>query len=642
MARHKLFKSVIASALLAGVISSSVFPYIPVYAEESKTVRVKSSSSSTTLVTSGGTVGNPTPFLFLDRVTQGGVANFGRGTASITINGNGNTQSLIGKKFNVYKLFDAQNSVGLESINYTMNPDYAPALRNIVGNRLNKQPQNVTEYEIIDYIQSLNTNKVEGAHANQTEEGRYSDFRYFIEELRDEITRLGIRSDTVTVNDVKPNNSIEIAGLDFGYYIVDEVSQVGGSHSAASLCIVNTANPSASVQVKSDYPVVSKKIQEDDNQQTIGNNGWNDIGDYEIGQTVPYKFESNVPNMNGYHNYYYAWHDKMDPALTFDPQSVGIKIVDAQGKEYVLQNSEFKVLNNPGQGLTFKVVIDDLKAIVDREFPNMNANGENIYGQQVILTYNATLNDNAANDTGRPGFENDVKLEFSNNPDSNGNGSTGETPWDTVVCFTYKINGLKTNDHNTPLEDAQFRLYTDKACTNEVYVKDSPNGYIVINRDSAPNGRPADAVDMKSDANGVFTIIGLDQGTYYLKETKAPDGYRPLLDPIEITITPTFTNLRNDYIKGDGATNKTLQNLTATAKIREFWAGIFNDSTLNLQTDLNDGSMNITVVNKVGSKLPITGSSATLLLVGAGSTLMATSLVSSKRGKNKKDDEPKA
>ena len=39
--------------------------------------------------------------------------------------------------------------------------------------------------------------------------------------------------------------------------------------------------------------------------------------------------------------------------------------------------------------------------------------------------------------------ENDVRLEFSNNPDSNGEGSTGYTPWDTVVCFTYKLNGLK-------------------------------------------------------------------------------------------------------------------------------------------------------------------------------------------------------
>ena len=48
----------------------------------------------------------------------------------------------------------------------------------------------------------------------------------------------------------------------------------------------------------------------------LKNDGWNDIGDYEIGQTAPYKFESTIPNMNGYDTYYYAWHDKMDEALT--------------------------------------------------------------------------------------------------------------------------------------------------------------------------------------------------------------------------------------------------------------------------------------------------------------------------------------
>ena len=83
---------------------------------------------------------------------------------------------------------------------------------------------------------------------------------------------------------------------------------------------------------------------------------------------------------------------------------------------------------------------------------------ENVYGQKVVLTYEATLNEKAAQDTGRPGFENDVRLEFSNNPDSNGEGSTGYTPWDTVVCFTYKLNGLKTNNHGAKLEGAKFSI----------------------------------------------------------------------------------------------------------------------------------------------------------------------------------------
>ncbi|WP_305153987.1 SpaA isopeptide-forming pilin-related protein [uncultured Clostridium sp.] len=562
--------------------------------------------------------------------TNKGVANLGRGSAEITIEGN-KGQSLVGKKFNVYKIFDAENSVGLESIRYIMNPIYAPALVNVISEKLHKSTSQVTEYEIIDYIQSLNTNKAENAISDQPLEGRYSDFRYFVEDLRDEIRKLNIKGDVVTVTETKADNSVVISGLDYGYYIIDEVTAVDDTHSASSLCMVNTANPNAEVQIKSDYPSVIKKIQEDDKKDTIGNDGWNDIADFEIGQTVPYKFESNVPNMNGYDTYYYAWHDKMDEALTFNKNSVGIKIVDSKGKTYTLQNNEFNVVENPGMGETFKVVISDLKALVDREFNNKNGSDENVYGQKVILTFNATLNDKAANDTGRPGFENDVRLEFSNDPDSDGEGSTGFTPWDTVVCFTFKINGLKTNDQGLKLEGAKFRLYSDKECKNEVYVKKSDQGYIVINEDSTNGSRPADAVEMVSDANGEFNIIGLDQGTYYLKEPEAPAGYRPLLDPIEINVVPTYTTDRNNYIKGDGATDKTLQTLEATAKIKSFYSGIFNTEDLNLTTDVNEGSANLTVVNKVGAKLPITGSSMTLLMMAAGTGIMTYSLKRKKK-----------
>lgn len=620
MARHKALKRLGVYALVLSVIASGIAPITKVYADNKKpgisTFAIKEVNTST------------------------GVANFGRGNAKITINGNGAAQSLVGKKFNVYKLFDAVNSKNLESINYTLNPEYAQAIKNIVGVKLNKAPSTVTEYEVIDYIQSLNTNKVEGAHANQVLEGRYSNFRYFIEELRNEIVRLGIKSDVVNVTSVKPDNSIDISGLDFGYYIVDEVSNVQGSHSASSLCIVNTANPDATVQIKSDYPTVTKKMQEDD-----GNVGWNDIGDYEIGQTIPYKFTSNIPDINGYDTYYYAWHDRMDEALTFKKDSVSIVIRGNMGnttKEYTLSPNEFNIVENPSADTTFKVVVSDMKDIVDREFNNKNNLNHNLYGQEVELRYNATLNDRAADNTGRPGFENDVKLEFSNDPDNSGAGSssTGETPWDTVVAFTYKINGVKVNDHNATLEGAKFRLYSDRDLQNEVYVKKSPNGYVVINRDSLGGTDhvggtvPQNAVEMVSDANGVFNIIGLDQGTYWLKETTAPDGYRPLLDPIEINVVPTFVQNRDFYVKGDGATDKALVSLEATALVRDFWEGLFHDNTLTLGTDVGAGSMNLTVVNKVGSKLPITGSGATLALIGLGSTMMAGSLVLSRRKKN--------
>lgn len=602
----KISKKIFASGLALSMVTGGIVAQVAPFAQP-------------TIIQAA--TANPTP---------GGVATLGNGSASIVIRAN-EGQSLIGKKFMVYKLFNAENAEGNESINYTFNDVYKPALQKIVGEKLNKPAAQITEYEVIDYIQSLNNNKIEGAQSEQTLEGRYSDFRYFVEELRDTMSAMGLSGEEVNVTDVDSNGNITIGGLEYGYYLTDEISMSQGTHSASSLVLMNTANPNAAVQIKSDYPSMIKKINEDDS-----NTGWNDIGDYEIGQTVPFKFESKVPDMNGYHTYFFAFHDKMDKALTFHKDSVSVTIKDGK-KSYTLQPTEYAVLENSVED-TFRIDIADLKKIVDREFAEgMNNNHENIYGQDILVTYNATLNENAALDTGRPGFENTTRLEFSNNPDKGHEGETGTTPWDTVVCFTYKLNVTKLNDHQKELKGAKFRLYSDKDCTEEVYVKGSPNGYIVINRDK--NGgtdhtggtRPQEAIEMESPENGQFTIFGLDQGTYWLKETKAPAGYRQLLDPIELNLKPTFTTDRQNYVAGDGATDKTLQALDISAHIKEFYDGQFTEKDHALSTDVADGSGNLTVVNKVGSKLPVTGSNMTLILLGAGIAIMTTAYAMNKK-----------
>ena len=138
---------------------------------------------------------------------------------------------------------------------------------------------------------------------------------------------------------------------------------------------------------------------------------------------------------------------------------------------------------------------------------------------------------------------------------------------------------------------------------------------------------------MVSNEKGVFTIFGLDQGKYWLKETDAPDGYRPLLDPIELTLTPTFTTDRQNYVKGDGATEKTLQKLDATAHIKEFYDGLFGESDTTLTTSVEEGSADLVVTNKVGSKLPITGSNMTLIMLGAGVVLMTGAYAYNKKRK---------
>ena len=563
------------------------------------------------------------------------------GTGHITINANlgdnGVTQSLAGKKFNIYRIFDAQNSAGMESINYTMNPAYEKSLKKVTGKD--------TEYAIIDYIQTLNNNQViNDVSQTQKNETAYSNFRYFVESLRNMLVE--DKADPTQVLTV-PSTATDSYTLDvaYGWYIIDEITSVNGTHSAASLIMVNTANPDVAIDIKSDYPVIQKQILEDDNQKSIGTDkdGWNDVGDYEIGQTVPYRYLTYAPNMNGYDTYYFAMHDRMDSQLTFNKDSVVVKI----GNKTLVKDTDYKVVTTGLTGETFQIQITDLKATINKYFYSSEAGAnpetEKLYGQKIVVEYNATLNESAQADTGRAGFENDVRLEYSNDPDSNGTGKTGLTPWDTVVAFTFRMDGIKVNDQ-TPerkLEGAKFRLYSDEDCTKEVYVKKASggDGYTVINRDSVKGDTaPLGAVEMVSDSNGVFNIVGLDSQTYYLKETKAPAGYRLLKNPIKIDIKATYgEDNRGNYIKGDGATDKTLQKLEASAHFKEFYTGQYTEYDSSLTTNIETGTLNIKVVNKVGSKLPATGSAMTVMLAGAGTVMMATALI--KRRKENKEDK---
>ena len=534
--------------------------------------------------------------------TVNGIVNYNNGQAKIRILPNGN-QSLVSKQFAVYKLFQAQ--ISNTSINYFYNEEYKDVIEDVVSNRLNKD--SISEYEVIDYIQSL--------------EDHSSSLRELIEEIRDQLVSLGYSSDTFTVTNTLEDGSIEIQGLQPGYYMIDEITSVQDTHSAASLILLDTADDSCDIQIKSDYPSIIKKIEEDDL-----NIGWNDIGDYEIGQSIPYKYETYIPDIKAYNTYKMIFHDIMDEALTFDSDSVQIQISDSE-KTYTVPSNQYSIVENTDNE-SFIVQISDIKSIIDQQFSNG-------YGQKVLFTYNAYLNEKAKDRSGRAGFENKVALEFSNNPDTDGTNDTGMTPWDSVVCFTYQINAVKTNEENQSLQGAKFRLYRDENGTQEIKLKKVENVYVVMNEDYLSN---AESDEMISDENGLFNISGLDQGTYYLKETQAPDGYRKIQDSIKIVITPEFTTVRNSYYENQGASDQVLETLSANCEIKQFLNGLLNSGSKALQTDVQTGSIQLKIVNQTGSKLPVTGSSMTLILLAGGSLLMIAGLYNLRKQKNEKLD----
>lgn len=503
-------------------------------------------------------------------LSAAGTVQAGGGPASIVLKPSSASQTLQGRRFTLYRLFEAEPAAGGESVVYRFDPKTEAAVKQAVAAGLGIQAGVVGEQQAVDYVASLS--------------GQDSALRQFLSTVQDHLQPA--HGESFRVDSTAADGSFTIAGLDYGWYMADEEgTDISGSHAAASLLMVSTAAPSVQIKVKSDYPQLIKQIEEDD-----GTAGWNDIGDYQYGQAIPYRFETTLPDVTGYETYLMRFHDRMDPALDFDPSSVAVTM-DKDGKQYRLSPQEFTITDTPTADETFSVTIPDIKAIADREFGS--------FGQRVELTYNGVFNEGILDrqDQGKQGFENTVRLEFSNDPDSS---QTGFTPWDTVVCYTYRLNAVKHNENDVKLAGAKFRLYLDKDCQTELGFAKHGDVYLPA----------ADAQDIVTDDEGLFRLDGLDQGTYWLREVQAPAGYHKLKDPIEITITPGFVDDRHAYVAG----GQGLTDLTATAGGQD------------LETDPIQTSANLSVLNRTGSVLPSTGSGMTIVLFAAAAGLAVTGL----------------
>ena len=139
---------------------------------------------------------------------------------------------------------------------------------------------------------------------------------------------------------------------------------------------------------------------------------------------------------------------------------------------------------------------------------------------------------------------------------------------DDPYVWTGKIEGLKTNNAATPapLSGAKFTLYTDAACTTKA----------------------AGTLEVETGANGKFSFIGLEKGTYYLLETKAPNGY-------ELNGTPTKIEIVSPLTADQTATRAT--------------------------------AVSVTIKNIPSTKLPVTGGMGVGMFAVVGAVLAAAGVV---------------
>ena len=407
----------------------------------------------------------------------------------------------------------------------------------------------------------------------------------------------------------------------------DQDGSLEGDADTATEYIVQVLGHVQMAPKSSDIPTVEKKVSEEDYHEDDGYGaGYNDVADWDIGDSVPFKLIGSIPDMSAYNTYEYIFTDTLSNGLTLQADTIKVYIARnpydqvnnytplVMGADYTLD------VQNVGEngGGSFSIAFEDLKT-------NRYVAGEQ--GDEyhyVIVTYDATLNANA--EIGLDGNPNSVDLQFSNNPNGEGLGRTAE---DTVIVFTYELDGTKVDGANvdTKLGGAEFVLfnggYTRVARVQNgklvgwVEPDDIKEGLTgtsdrekmneLTNEDFAQAG-----LAITSAENGTFKIAGLDDGTYFLREIQAPNGYNLLDHDLRIDIAATTTNGQ----AWDGVPANALTALTIQVDRGEAEDG--NPGT---------GAVSVQVKNNRGATLPETGGMGTTLFYVIGGLLVAGAVV---------------
>jgi len=388
---------------------------------------------------------------------------------------------------------------------------------------------------------------------------------------------------TNPVKTIVNGGSVEVVG---GYYLIkDQDGSLSGSepYTTYLVSVVGTVTISPK---SNDVPEFEKKLK-DTNDSTGDTTGWQDSADYDIGDYIPFRLQGTVPeDYDSYKTYYYAFHDKEEAGLTFDPSSVEVHLGDENGA--IISDNYYKVATKTSGTLsdtecTFEIVFDDLKKV-----SGVTADST------ITVTYKSKLNDNAV--LGAQGNVNKAKLEYSNNPKGTG---TGRTPWDNVIVFTYKVVVNKVDQNRQPLEGAEFTL-TKK-------LKDGTENVIPMKIDTSNKA--------------LFTLSGLDDGVYTLTETVTPAHYNTI-SPITFTVnadhTITWETERREDI---------LTSLSGDKKVGE----------ITFTSSKTDGTLTTNVINNIGTTLPGTGGIGTTIFYVIGGGLMVAAailLITKKRMEN--------
>ena len=274
--------------------------------------------------------------------------------------------------------------------------------------------------------------------------------------------------------------------LHLGYYFVTSTN--------GALCNLTTTDSDVTIYDKNDVPFEKK----------------DDKVSAEVGETVNYTIKGKVPDYTGFTTYTYKVTDTMSEGLTFKKD---VKVTVGGTDVTAACTITYDVDNNANK---FTVSIPVKKYTI---------------GAEIEVTYSALVNENAVAKISK----NSATLTYSNNP-SEGTEKTTTPVEETVYSSKIVIDKYEKGSTTTKLEGAEFVLYKEvtpeggTTATKQYYKWNEENKKVEWVENMA------DATVVTTNDKGEATFNGLADGTYYLVETKAPAGYNPLEEPVQVEV----------------------------------------------------------------------------------------------------------
>lgn len=319
---------------------------------------------------------------------------------------------------------------------------------------------------------------------------------------------------------------------------------------------------------------------------------WGNDSDYSAGDEVPYRVTVDVPsNIKDLREFVVT--DTMEHQ-TYIHNS--LKIYSDEGLSEEILKEQYTVTENETTGWSIS-------------FNNYNNNTissllEHYAGNKIYISFKTVLGEDAL--TTSAGNPNTVKLEYSNkilpssndgNPNIPGNPGKDEiTDQATVYAFKIAVEKVDAEDDSKKLEGVKFDLYRKLA-------NDTKGENVLTDPVKGLTGKYEKVkADLTTDAKGEVSVNGLENGTYYLVETKTNDGYNLLKAPVEVKIEADYATKTTTTTKTDESGKTTT---TTEVSNKKFDNGVFKT----------------VVKNRKGFTLPTTGGMGTIAITALGVAL---------------------